>query len=228
MAFSVLMGIPKRACSGVFIGGKCPSKSSRPPHLHRNCHRACGCQGLNREARQWIVRRKETGVILSYVLLGITAGLRSMTALAVVCWFAWLGLLPQSGWAHWAGSLVVVIVATLAALGEYVGDTLPQAPDRIAPLGLSARIVLGSLAGALAARGVSEPAAGGILFGLIGVGIGAFGGYRVRLYWSRALGRDLPVALLESAIALGLAIWGCWQLHQYLPGVLVFLPQAGQ
>ncbi|MFP5231060.1 MAG: DUF4126 domain-containing protein [Acidobacteriota bacterium] len=167
-------------------------------------------------------------MILSYVLLGITAGLRSMTAMAVLCWFAWLRLLPQSGWALWAGSLVTVAFFTLAALGEYVGDTLPRAPKRTAPLGLTARFVLGAMAGALAARAVFEPVAGGILFSLIGAGIGTFGGYRVRMFWSKALGRDLPVALLESAIALGLAIFGCWQLHQSLASILASLPQAGQ
>ena len=185
------------------------------------------CRGL-RTGDTSRKREEGGGVILSYVLLGITAGLRSMTAMAVLCWFAWLRLLPQSGWALWAGSLVTVIFFSLAALGEYVGDTLPRAPKRTAPLGLTARFVLGAMAGALAARAVFEPVAGGILFSLIGAGIGAFGGYRVRIFWSKALGRDLPVALLESAIALGLAIFGCWQLHQSLVSILSSLPQAGQ
>ncbi len=151
-----------------------------------------------------------------------------MTAMAVLCWFAWLQLLPQHGWSFWVGSLVAVIVFTIAAVGEYVVDTLPSTPNRTAAGPLIARIVFGALVGALAAHAVIEPAAGGVIFGVIGALIGAFGGVRVRLYWAKALGRDLPVALLESAIALGLAVGACWQLHTLLVGILSALPSAAQ
>ena len=33
--------------------------------------------------------------MLWMVLLGIVTGMRSMTGLAVLCWFAWLGLVPE-------------------------------------------------------------------------------------------------------------------------------------
>ena len=125
------------------------------------------------------------------------------------------------------GSLAAAIVFTIAALGEYVVDTLPQAPSRTAPVGLSARIVFGALVGALAAKAVFEPAAGGIVFGVLGAVIGTFGGHRLRMYWAKALGRDLPVALTESAMALGLAVLSCWKLQQLLSGILRVLPQAG-
>jgi len=38
----------------------------------------------------------------------------------------------------------------------------------------------------------------------------------------------LPVALLESAIALGLAVGACWQLHGLLKSMLGALPYATQ
>ena len=101
-------------------------------------------------------------MILWFVMLGITVGLRSMTAMAVLCWFAWLQVLPQHGWAFWVGSLVAAIVFTIAALGEHVADTLPGTPSRTAPVGLGARNAFGALVGALAAKGVLEPIAGGI------------------------------------------------------------------
>jgi len=119
-------------------------------------------------------------------------------------------------------------VFTLCAVGEYVVDTLPSTPYRTSPGPLIARIVFGGLVGALAAHAVIEPAAGGAIFGVIGALIGAFGGVRVRMYWAKALGRDLPVALLESAIALGLAVGACWQLHTFLASVLSALPTAAQ
>jgi uncharacterized membrane protein len=167
-------------------------------------------------------------VVLCFVLLGITVGLRSMTAMAVLCWFAWLRLLPQNGWAFWVGSLVAVIVFTAAAVGEYVADTLPGTPSRTAPVGLTARIAFGALAGALAAHAVFEPAAGGVLLGVIGALIGTYGGHAVRVFWAKSLKRDLPVALLESAMALGLAVFGCWELHEVMVSMLTALPRAGQ
>jgi uncharacterized membrane protein len=154
-------------------------------------------------------------VILWFVLLGMTVGMRSMTAIAVLCWFAWGQLVPQHGWAAWTAYLVTVIVFTVAAVGEYIGDTLPKTPSRTSPIGVSARVVFGALVGALAAHGIVEPVAGGIIFGVVGALIGTYGGVRVRMYGARAVGRDLPVALTESAIALGLALFTCWQLHSY-------------
>ena len=167
-------------------------------------------------------------MILSFVLLGMTVGLRSMTAMAVVCWFAWLQLLPEHGWAFWVGSLAAAIVFTLCAVGEYVVDTLPGTPSRTAPVGLTARILFGALVGALAAHAIIEPVAGGVIFGVVGALIGTYGGARVRRYWAKTLGRDLPVALLESAIALGLAVGACWQLHTLLASILSAVPTATQ
>ncbi len=151
-----------------------------------------------------------------------------MTAMAVLCWFAWLHLLPQGGWAFWVGSLISVIVFSVAAVGEYIGDTLPQTPSRTSPVGVGARIGFGALVGALAAHGIFEPVAGGVIFGVIGALIGTYGGHRVRMYWSRSLGRDLPVALTESGIALALAVFGCWELHEVMRSILNVLPRAGQ
>ena len=167
-------------------------------------------------------------MILSFVLLGMTVGLRTMTAMAVLCWFAWAQLLPQHGWAFWVGNLISAIVFTVLAVGEYVGDTLPSTPSRTAPGPLVGRMVFGGLVGALAAHAVIEPVVGGAIFGVLGALIGAFGGVRVRLYWAKAVGKDLPVALLESAIALGLAVGVCWQLHGLLLSILGTLPNAAQ
>jgi uncharacterized membrane protein len=148
-----------------------------------------------------------------YVLLGISTGMRTMTATAVLCWFAWLRILPQGGWAFWAANLVSVIVFTLLAVGEYVGDTLPSTPSRTRlPLVLG-RVAFASLVGALAAHGTAEPAAGGIVFAVIGSLVGTYGGYHLRMSGSRRVGRDLPVALSESALALGLALYAAFRLH---------------
>ena len=96
-------------------------------------------------------------------MLGVTVGMRTMTAMAVLCWFAWNRMLPQTGWAFWVGNIFTVIVFTFFAVGEYVGDTRPTTPSRTAPGPLAARLVFGALVGALAAHGILEPAVGGAL-----------------------------------------------------------------
>jgi uncharacterized membrane protein len=92
------------------------------------------------------------------------------------------------------------------ALGEYVADTLPMTPSRTTPLQLISRLVFGAVAGILASRMLAEPLAGGVLFGLSGALIGTYGGHRLRMVTAKWIGRDLPVGLCESALALGLAL----------------------
>jgi uncharacterized membrane protein len=149
------------------------------------------------------------------VAFGMANGMRTMTPIAVLCWFAYLGLLPQTGWSFWAGNLITVIVFTVLALGEYVGDTLPMTPNRTAPGPLVARIVFGGLTGAMVAHATMPPVAGGVVFGIAGALIGAFGGIRLRLWTSRRIGRDMPVALAESAVALALALGAAFTFHGY-------------
>jgi uncharacterized membrane protein len=148
-----------------------------------------------------------------YVAFGVSTGMRTMTSTAVLCWFAWLQLLPQHGWVFWVGNIISAIVFTVLALGEYYGDTLPTTPSRRDwPLVLG-RMVFAAFAGTLAARSIDQPVAGGIIFALVGALIGIYGGYRLRMWTARMFGWDLPAALLESALALALAITAAWKLH---------------
>ncbi len=148
------------------------------------------------------------------VLLGIVTGMRTMTGIAVVCWAAWLAWLPERGWAMWTTYLVSAIVFSVFAIGEYVGDTLPKTPSRKAAGPALARLAFGGLVGALAASAILQPVAGGVLAGILGAAIGTWGGYLLRRWGAKLAGRDLPVALLESALALALAVSAVWQMHQ--------------
>jgi uncharacterized membrane protein len=147
------------------------------------------------------------------LLLGVVTGMRSMTAMAVLCWAAWLGLVPEHGWAIWIAYLATAILFTVLALGEYVADTLPKTPNRTAPGPAVARVVIGALVGALVVTANGEPLAGGILLGALGALIGTWGGYWVRMTLDRMTGHDLPVALVESASAIGLSILAIARLH---------------
>jgi len=156
-------------------------------------------------------------------VLGVVTGLRTMTAMAVVCWAAWLGTLPEHGWAIWITYLVSALVFTGLAIGEYIGDTLPSTPSRKAPGPAAARIVFGAVVGALAATAIYQPVAGGVLAGALGAVAGTWGGYFARMILARRVGRDLPVALCESALALLLAIVAVWQIHL---GILIDLKRG--
>ncbi len=148
------------------------------------------------------------------IALGISTGMRTMTGIAVVCWAAWLGYLPLQGtWAFWTANLAVPIVFTLFALGEYIGDTLPRTPSRTAwPLVLG-RLSFAVLVGLVVATALGQPKAGGFVLGCMGALIGIYGGYRVRMTGARLVGKDLPVALIESAFALGLALAALHHIH---------------
>ena len=157
------------------------------------------------------------------LLLGVATGMRSMTAIAALSWAVWLGLVPEQGWATWIGHLVVVILLTICALGEYVADTMPKTPRRTDLGPALGRVVIGALVGAMVAVAIDEPVAGGIIFGAGGAIIGTWGGFFVRMTVARIFRRDMPAALLESASAIALAVLALARLHQ---GIVIDLQRA--
>src|SRR3979490_571095 len=102
--------------------------------------------------------------LIAVPLLGLVTGMRSMTAMAVLCWFAYRGDLSLEGtWESWAAKLLTAIIFTVLALGEFVGDKLPKTPNRIAPGPLLARVVFGGLVGAIVAGGLDGGEGGGVI-----------------------------------------------------------------
>jgi len=139
-------------------------------------------------------------------LIGVTAGLRSMTAPAVTSWAARLGWLNLQGTPlEFLGAAVTPWVFTAAAVAELVADKLPLAGSRKALPAFIARIVMGALSGAAVGAPRGGLAAGAVL-GVLGAVAGTLGGYELRTRLARAVGRDLPVALLEDLVAIGLAL----------------------
>lgn len=157
------------------------------------------------------------------LLLGVVTGMRCMTAIAIFCWAVWLGLIPELGWAVWSSYLVVAIIFTVCAAGEWVVDTLPKTPARTEVGPAICRVVIGGLVGALAAKAINEPTAGGVIFGALGALIGTWGGFFVRMTVARIFKRDLPAALLETASAVALALFAVAKLHH---GIVLELRKA--
>ncbi|MFE3051843.1 DUF4126 family protein [Nocardia sp. NPDC059239] len=143
-------------------------------------------------------------VLLSALLIGVVAGLRALTAPAVVAWGAALGWLPVADtWASWIAHPVAVTVLTILLVVELVTGQLPSTPPRTVSSQFLARIVTGAFAGAVVGAGWHHTFTG-LVCGVVGAVIGTLGGFHTRrLLVERTGGRDLPVALAEDVLAVG-------------------------
>jgi uncharacterized membrane protein len=150
-----------------------------------------------------------SGLVLLLALgIGIVAGLRSLTAPAVVAWAAHIGWINLHGSPlAFMGSAWAVGIFTVLALVEFVTDQLPSTPSRTAPVGLSARIVTGALTGACLAVAGGAAVWQGALAGALGGIAGAFGGYQARVGLVRTLRvPDFTIAIPEDLVAIGLGL----------------------
>ena len=139
--------------------------------------------------------------------IGIVAGLRALTAPAVVAWAAHLGWISLGG-SHLAfmGSTPAVITFSIFAIVELISDKLPTTPKRTALAPLLARIVSGGLCGASLCAAADQSPGIGIVLGGMGALIGAFAGYEIRRRLVRNLRiKDIFLALSEDLIAIALA-----------------------
>jgi uncharacterized membrane protein len=149
-----------------------------------------------------------TMTLLFAFLIGCFAGLRALTAPAVTAWAVHLGWLKLESPLSYIGSVPSVIILTLLAVAELVGDKLPSTGSRTAAPGLIGRMLTGGLTGACVAMGGAQSALAGAVLGLIGGVVGAFVGYQVRSQIVKGLGiRDLYVALVEDVVAIGGCLW---------------------
>src|SRR5262245_21880956 len=141
-------------------------------------------------------------VYLLALLIGIVAGLRTMTAPAMVSWAAHFGLLDLSGtWLAFLGNIWTRGILSLLAVVELVVDQLPSTPSRTVPVQFGARIVSGALSGT--AVGISRGSAiGGLVAGIIGAIIGTLAGRAFRARLAAAFQNDHPAAFIEDAVAI--------------------------
>jgi len=143
-----------------------------------------------------------TTLILAF-LMGVIGGLRAMTAPAAVSWAARLGWLHlENTWLAFLGFAATPYVFSLLAIGELITDQLPSTPSRKVPLQFGTRIFVGALCGA-AMGAPGDALIGGLIAGVLGAIAGTLGGYEFRSRLAKAAGKDLPIALLEDAIAIG-------------------------
>ena len=141
-------------------------------------------------------------VLLLALLIGVVAGLRAMTAPAVVAWAAALHWINLDGtWASWLAHPITVTLLSILAVVELITDQLPKTPSRTTPVQFAARLVTGAFAGAVIGTAWGYTF-GGLGAAIVGAVIGTLGGFAARKSLVAHHGHDLPVALVEDAIAV--------------------------
>jgi uncharacterized membrane protein len=137
--------------------------------------------------------------------IGAIAGLRSMTAPAVVSWATeqrWIDSPTRP--LRLLKTRKSVAIATALAIGELVVDKLPITPNRTEPFSLAARAVSGGLAAGALCASRERLVIAGALLGSVAAIAGAFAGYQVRRQLREKLGWNGNVlAVAEDALAVG-------------------------
>lgn len=150
-------------------------------------------------------------VLINSFLAGTASGLRALIGVAAVSWAAHLGYLHlDHTWLAFLGYAFTPYIVTLMAIGELINDKLPKTPSRLIPLQFITRIVTGALCGIAIGISGSEPVFG-VIAGLISSVAGTFGGAKVRGYLAKLFGRDLPAALLEDLVAIGITAFALFR-----------------
>jgi uncharacterized membrane protein len=136
--------------------------------------------------------------------LGIIAGMRAMTAPALVSYMAQQGCLQvdRQRFGFFGHPRAFKILAGLAS-GEIIFDKLPFMPKRTDSAGLASRIVTGALCGATVCRAKDKSMLIGAIAGTFGAIGSTFAVFNIRRSLSEELRiPDPAIALLEDATAI--------------------------
>jgi uncharacterized membrane protein len=146
-------------------------------------------------------------------LIGGVSGLRSLTGIAIVAIVAQRGW-PHLGWLHlggtglsFLGTPVAMCVFVVLAIGELIADKMAFIPPRIQAGPLAARFVLGAMCGSALALAAGLPWVFPAAVGGIAAVVAAYAGYWLRRGITSHGVKDLPIALLEDATAILLALF---------------------
>jgi len=146
-------------------------------------------------------------VIESALLFGLSAGMRSMTTPAALCWASHLGRLKlgQTALSPF-GSEIALWVVTALAVAEIIADKLPFVPSRKEAAPFTVRVIVGAMAG-FAVGVTNDKALECVAAGVLGAVVGTLGGYSVRAKLASTFKKDIPAALIEDCIAIGMAYY---------------------
>jgi uncharacterized membrane protein len=135
--------------------------------------------------------------------IGVVAGLRALTAPAVLAWAV------KRRWLRLGSFPFVTVISgtaskkiTQLAVSELIADKAPFTASRLDAVPLASRVASGAICGATIYSVVKRPLSEGAVLGGLGAIAGAFAGYHTR----KRLNRDMPdlaVAVLEDVFAIG-------------------------
>jgi len=151
----------------------------------------------------------DLALALSAFGIGIVAGLRSLTAPAVVSWAAHLHRLDlRDSPLAMLSSTFAAYMASALGIGELIADKLPSVPNRTSPLPMAFRIISGAICGASLCISVDRLILAGSLLGALGAINGAFGGFHVRRLSGKYLKiPDMAIGLAEDVLAIGAGLF---------------------
>ncbi len=154
-----------------------------------------------------------TNTYLKAARLGVIAGMRSMSAPALISDHLARTQPPallHSPLAFLASAQTALVFKFLAG-GELVGDKLPFVPARIAPGPLTGRVASGALSGAAVCLAEGERAEMGALVGAVAAAASTYGFYHFRRWLGQVTKLPDPaIAVAEDALAAGIG----WSLFQ--------------
>jgi uncharacterized membrane protein len=138
-------------------------------------------------------------------LIGAVAGMRSMTAPAIVSRLAGAaGIEVDKSGVDFLHSPVIPRVMSILAVGELIADKLPFTPSRIAPFPLVGRAISGAVSGAALCSSRKRSPLLGAIFGAAGAVAGSYAAYALRKRIVNNLHiPDTIVAVAEDALAIG-------------------------
>ena len=147
--------------------------------------------------------------MLASFLMGLAGGQRAMTPLATVAIAAARDQLPEDNGAPPLLAHPLVAAGALAlAVGEIAGDKMKTAPDRIVPVGLTARFITSAIAGAaLAPR--RQRWLGAVVGGVTAV-VASYPGWRARMASMQRYGQTPTGFVEDAAVIAGAATIVCW------------------
>lgn len=153
--------------------------------------------------------------LLKAFQIGIIAGMRTMTAPALVSYklahtkpSRSVGPVLQDSRLHFLTSPITANILAVMAVGELVADKMPQATDRIGQPQIWGRIGSGALSAAALTEADGNSARVGAVAGALGAVAGSFAFFYLRQWLTHE--KDLPdlwVALAEDTLTIGAGWW---------------------
>ncbi len=147
----------------------------------------------------------DSQVYAGAALIGTVAGMRSMTAPAIVSRIAHVaGVNVDKTGVDFLHSPIVPRVLSILAFGELIADKLPFVPSRITPFPLVTRAISGAVSGAALCSSKKRSQWLGALFGAAGAVAGSYAAYELRRRLVKGFHiPDAVVAVAEDVIAVG-------------------------